>query len=283
MNKSKYKRLVVEKEIANGIVDVSKRVVKNYYELHWHDFFEITYYYEGRGQNVINGKKYDICPGKAVMLTPSDYHEIIVEEPITEITLMINPNVITDEMTGNAIPLDQAVCCSFSDESKRNMESLLEMILKEFKFNSKYSMSCQRNLVGLIVSNFFRQHEAENITEESPKYAVSINNEKLFKRAMAYILTNFKSNPGLSEISEYLGYSPSYFSRHFHEISGVSYKEYLRKLRLNHAKKLLVSSDMSVAEVATNSGYSTLQVFLADFKKVYGETPTTFRRQHLGK
>ena len=40
---------------------------------------------------------------------------------------------------------------------------------------------------------------------------------------------------------------------------------------------------MSVAEVGANSGYATLQVFLADFKKVYGETPTAFRKRYFKK
>ncbi|MBE6704017.1 MAG: helix-turn-helix domain-containing protein [Ruminococcaceae bacterium] len=283
MNGLKYRRLVAEKEIANGIVDVKKKTLKNYYELHWHDFFEITYYFEGRGQNIINGKKYDICPGSAVFLTPTDYHEILVDEPMTEVTLMINPDVIDDELVFNTVSLDEAVFCVFRGEEREKLEFLLEMLQNEFRWNKQYGLSCQKNLVGLIVAQVVRGFGSARGTEDSAERSLAGKNEKLFKKAMSYILMNFTNNPGLAEISEHLGYSPCYFSRHFHELAGVSYKEYIRKLRLNHAKRLLVSGDMSVAEVATNSGYATLQVFLADFKKVYGETPTAFRKRYLGK
>lgn len=283
MDGLKYRRLVAEKEIANGIVDVKKKVLKNYYELHWHDFFEITYYFEGRGQNIINGRKYEICPGSAVFLTPTDYHEIIVEEPMLEVTLMINPDVIPDEIVYNTVSLDEAVYCFFDGEEKANIEYLLDMIQNEFSWKKQYGLSCLKNLVGIIVAQVVRKHGASTVHGEASKQADIGKNEKMFKRAMSYILMNFTKNPGLSEISEFLGYSPCYFSRHFHKIAGMPYKEYIRKLRLNHAKRLLLSSDMSVAEVGANSGYATLQVFLADFKKVYGETPTAFRKRYFKK
>lgn len=283
MNGLKYRRLVAEKEIANGIVDVKKKLLKNYYELHWHDFFEITYYFEGRGQNIINGKKYDICPGSAVFLTPTDYHEIIVEEPMLEVTLMINPDVITDELVFNTVALDDAVYCFFEGAERERMEILLDMLQNEFTWKKQYGLTCQKNLVSLIVAHVVRKYDSGIEPNSGTRSKACGKNEKLFKKAMSYILMNFTKNPSLSEISEYLGYSSCYFSRYFHDIAGVSYKEYMRKLRLNHAKRLLVSGDMSVAHVATNSGYATLQVFLADFKRVYGETPTAFRKRYLGK
>lgn len=277
-NGLKYRRLVAEKEIANGIVDVKKKTLRTYYELHWHDFFEITYYFEGRGQNIINGKKYDIYPGSAVFLTPTDYHEILVDEPMTEVTLMINPDVIADELVYSTVALDNAVYCVFEGEEKQKFEFLLEMIQSEFTWRKQFGHTCQKDLVDLIVANVVRKYDSQSLGAE---VRVGGKNEKLFKRAMSYILMNFTKNPGLSEISEHLGYSTCYFSRYFHELSGMSYKEYLRKLRLNHAKRLLLSGDMSVAEVGTSSGYATLQVFLSDFKKVYGETPTAFRKRYL--
>ncbi len=279
----KYRRLVAEKEIANGIVDVKKKTLRNYYELHWHDFFEITYYFEGRGKNIINGKEYEICPGSAVFLTPTDYHEILVDEPMTEVTLMINPDVIDDELMYNTVELDDAVYCVFGDEERMSLEYLLEMLQNEFRWNRQYGLTCQKNLVGLIVAQIVRKYDSNNHGNVSLRQHMLGRDEKLFKKAMSYILLNFTNNPGLSEISEHLGYSSCYFSRRFHKIAGVSYKEYMRKLRLNHAKRLLLSGDMSVAEVATNSGYATLQVFLADFKSVYGETPTAFRKRYLHK
>ena len=273
----KYRRLVAEKEIANGIVDVKKKTLRSYYELHWHDFFEITYYFEGRGKNIINGKSYDIYPGSAIFLTPTDYHEITVDEPMTEVTLMINPDVISDELVYGTVALDDAVYCVFEGEERQKFEFLLDMIQDEFKWKRAHGHTCQKNLVGLIVANVVRKHDTQRLGGEMRSGG---KNEKMFKKAMSYILMNFTKNPSLSEISEHLGYSSCYFSRHFHELSGMPYKEYIRKLRLNHAKRLLISGDMSVAEVATNSGYATLQVFLSDFKRVFGETPTAFRKRY---
>lgn len=279
----KYRRLVAEKEIANGIVDVKKKVLKSYYELHWHDFFEITYYFEGRGTNVINGKEYEIKPGCAVFLTPTDYHEIFVDEPMTEMTLMINPDVLPDEIVNNTVSGDEAMYCVFGNEEQKEIECLLSMLMNEFTWTVDYSPVCQKNLVGLIAAKVLRRHGVDFGKRCSERGKGFGKNEMVFKRAMSYILMHFTENPSLARISEYLGYSPCYFSRYFHSMCGISYKEYIRKLRLNHAKRLLLSSDMNVATVGRSSGYGTLQVFLADFKKAYGETPTSFRKRYLDK
>ena len=102
----------------------------------------------------------------------------------------------------------------------------------------------------------------------------------MLQRASFFLpkMLNFTKNPSLTEISEALGYNPSYFSKRFGELYGMSYREYLLKTKLGYAKSLLISGDIDVSEVGYLSGFSSTQTFVADFRKGFGVTPTQFRK-----
>ena len=63
----------------------------------------------------------------------------------------------------------------------------------------------------------------------------------------------------------------------------MGFLTYLTNMRLEKAKKLLVSTALSVAEIAEQCGYSDYRVFTKVFKKTEGITPSQFRRDFLGK
>ena len=86
------------------------------------------------------------------------------------------------------------------------------------------------------------------------------------------------SNPELSveSVSKDSGYCTSYFRRIFFEEMGISPKEYLVNLRINHAVALLESQYYSVEKVAELSGYTSAKYFSTSFKRVTGKSPSSY-------
>ena len=72
--------------------------------------------------------------------------------------------------------------------------------------------------------------------------------------------------------------SAAYISQLFKSEIGVNFLSYLTNIRMERAKKLLVSTDLPVAEVAEKSGYADYRVFAKAFKKAEGATPSQYRR-----
>ena len=72
-----------------------------------------------------------------------------------------------------------------------------------------------------------------------------------------------------------------YLSQLFKNEIGVNFLSYLTGIRMEKAKKLLLSSALSVAEVAEQSGYADYRVFTKVFKKAEGCTPSQLRRDFL--
>ncbi len=83
----------------------------------------------------------------------------------------------------------------------------------------------------------------------------------------------------LRALSRRLGYSEFHTTRKFHEISGMSLRSYLRQRRLAFALKEVRDSQRKLLDIALDYGFSSQEAFTRAFKKAYGMTPGTYRKQ----
>ena len=75
--------------------------------------------------------------------------------------------------------------------------------------------------------------------------------------------------------------SAQYISQLFKNEIGVNFLSYLTSIRMEKAKKLLLATSLSIAEVSEQSGYGDYRVFTKVFKKSEGITPSQYRRDFL--
>ena len=85
----------------------------------------------------------------------------------------------------------------------------------------------------------------------------------------------------LTVLAEVFHLSPQYISQLFKNEIGVGFLAYLTNIRMEKAKKLLLATSLSIAEVAEQSGYGDYRVFTKVFKKAEGITPSQYRRDFL--
>ncbi len=88
------------------------------------------------------------------------------------------------------------------------------------------------------------------------------------------------STLSLSYVCSLYNYHPSYLSRRFRAVTGQSFSEYLRDLRLRKAEKLLTEDDMNVTAIAAAAGYTSYMYFARVFRRAVGCTPTEFRKKN---
>ncbi|MEG2930031.1 MAG: AraC family transcriptional regulator, partial [Oscillospiraceae bacterium] len=92
-------------------------------------------------------------------------------------------------------------------------------------------------------------------------------------------------NPDLSplRIADEMGMSSAYLSRLFRESLGQSIGEYMNKVRVENAGRLLLSTDMTVEAIASAVGFGNPKYFFVVFKNTTGQTPLQFRQQQANK
>lgn len=101
----------------------------------------------------------------------------------------------------------------------------------------------------------------------------------LTDRAKAYMERNFHRPIALSGAAENLGVSGSHLSREFMKYTGEPPIRYLTKVRLEHAIKLLHSTDMKLEEISASCGFADCNYFSKVFKKYMKASPGEMRRQ----
>ena len=99
--------------------------------------------------------------------------------------------------------------------------------------------------------------------------------------AERYVNTHYMSEDiSLNSVAEYVNMNPSYFSSVFRKEKGITFVEYLTRVRLERAKELLLCSSLKISEIAYKVGYNDPQYFSHLFKKYNQCSPKDYRQQN---
>ena len=96
--------------------------------------------------------------------------------------------------------------------------------------------------------------------------------------AKRYISDNYYKPLTLEIVSKEIGFNATYFSSMFKKETDMNFSEYLKKIRIDNAKNLLLNTENTVEDISYAVGYSDIKYFSRLFKKLTGVTPTEFRK-----
>lgn len=113
--------------------------------------------------------------------------------------------------------------------------------------------------------------------EEEPQ----AQEERTITGITRYLQEHLAEEVSLSVLAEEFHLNPQYISQLFKSEIGVGFLAYLTNIRMEKAKKLLLSTSLSVADIAEQSGYGDYRVFTKVFKKSEGITPSQYGRDFL--
>ncbi len=107
--------------------------------------------------------------------------------------------------------------------------------------------------------------------------------ERVISSITRYMQEHLSEEISLSVLANEFHLNPQYISQLFKNEIGVGFLAYLTNIRIEKAKKLLLSTSLSVTEIAERTGYGDYRVFTKVFKKTEGITPSQFRREFLDR
>ena len=99
------------------------------------------------------------------------------------------------------------------------------------------------------------------------------------QQAMRYMRDRAALPLSVEDVARHVGMSPSHFAHRFRAVARTSPMRYLKQLRLQDARALLLSDGLRVSEVATRVGYESASHFTRDFKTYFGATPAEYLRR----
>ncbi len=129
-----------------------------------------------------------------------------------------------------------------------------------------------------------QNHDKQQIAKEFVLRALSpdsdtlaTSNPTLSERLHEFIVTHLHQGLTLKDLSEHFGYSEKYCSVFFILHMGEPFSAYLKRLRLQTAKRLLENSEQNLTEIAQALGFQDQFSFSHFFKKATGLSPRFFR------
>lgn len=103
--------------------------------------------------------------------------------------------------------------------------------------------------------------------------------QHVVERAKMYMEQWYKTDVSMEQTAESVNLSPYYFSKVFKQYTGENFTDYLTRLRIGEAKRLLADGELSFKEICYEVGYNDPNYFSRIFKKTTGVTPTEYRHQ----
>lgn len=163
----------------------------------------------------------------------------------------------------------------FTPEMQDKIQNLFSNMLLEFEHYDKYSEVLLENMLSQLLLTVAREHIFNPTTD-----IIIHNANKKILDAICYIDSHFSENPHIEEISSYIGFSVSHFSRLFKQNTGVTFSTYLCLVKLQNSMVLLVHSNQSIEEIAIACGFSDASYLCHIFKKKYGISPSNYRKSN---
>lgn len=108
---------------------------------------------------------------------------------------------------------------------------------------------------------------------------IFLSNNKIFKKAMNFIETNFQNNISVKDVAEATGVSEITLNRHFQKEISSSVAREIKEKRFNRAQNLLLDSILSIKEISYLTGFSDISHFSNFFLKKTGTRPSEWRSE----
>lgn len=246
---------------------------------HLHREFEVNLILDGSVEILSQGRGYHAETGDFFVFDPYQPHELRAREgTVLILSIQISPAFFSDYFP-------QMESVRFGTEifhrtaSHRHQQlyrQLLELTCCYCQKAPFYELDCARDINALFralldVSAFTVVSEAERPAQRARQERVRYLAER--------IEGGFSEKLLLGDLAKELGVDLYYLSHFFREHFGLSFQEYLAKLRCEKARRELLLTDRSLLDISLSCGFSSPKYFQRAFQKQYGATPKEYRRQ----
>lgn len=245
---------------------------------HMHREFELLLALNGKLRISCRNQSFRIGPGEAALMNPWLAHELHAEtEKTTTLILQIPP-----QFCRNYFPAIEDLRFDLEDLSfLRNKTTLRADLIRlaqaYFAMQPTYEFVCMSYL-----NQIFRLLLLEvpwKLLDAAEKRQQENDNQRL-ERIIAYIDENSAGKLLLSDIAARECLSVSYLSHFIRGRMNMSYQEYLTLTRFEKGRRLVESSNLSVAEICQHCVFSDPRYFNAIYRKQLGCTPKEYRQNH---
>ncbi|PWG59643.1 AraC family transcriptional regulator [Bifidobacterium catulorum] len=253
--------------------------------LHWHEGFEVVYVRRCRATVVRGSRRSMHHEGDVVLIPPRRLHSI---------------DLIGDDRRPSALP--QALSVTISPTELLPSYPYIFQVQQQLDYDhigadayQRLSECCERMFTALIGGKQTRFLEANSwfytmltsiFDYAGPSIPRTGNEEedksmardgRVIQRIRHYVQRHYRESLSSTATAQRFGYSREHFSRIFRRYSGVTFKNYVTRVRLLVACDLLTNTDMPISRIVREAGFPSPQTMRGSFDREFGCTPSEYR------
>lgn len=253
------------------------------HRIHSHENFELNYITSGSGKRIIGNSISSYSEGDLVLLGPNIPHcwDVIPTESTTPPECIVThfyENIISADFF--KIPELEEVMALLKNASngiwfKGKKTEKVGVVLKKMATLS----GLERYIELLKVFNLLLQiEERENLTLPSSLPNSFDKDHDQINKIYEYVFKNIHSGIKLKDASALVYMEPGSFCRYFKKKTRQTFMDYVKKVRIGIAAKMLAETDKQITQICYECGYNNLANFNHYFKVIMKKTPSEYRK-----
>lgn len=273
----------------------------NTYPAHLHRQVEIMYVLSGRLDIVIEQQVYHLQGNDISVTFPDKIHSLFTPDNSRVLLLVFDVDFLQDFRTTFTEYQPVNPILHFSDMTEHGKNALSWLITFSKDMPATADMPDIENLPNhpVISDTSGMIEECKDISPNQlyTKSYLSIlltdilsylplekrshdTGRNIYEHTLIYLDRHFQENISLESTAKALGISKFYLSQIFSNKLHTSFPSYVTARRLDYAQKLLISTDKSITEIASEAGFSSTRTFFRSFQAAFHTSPHQYRKSH---
>lgn len=209
------------------------------------------------------GRRWVLPPSRAALIAAGKLVNVSILSNVTSSSVLFSKNFVQKPKT----------VLSVFDVSPLARELIFECQSwgKDVRKLSPYAIKIFETLYSVIL---------ELADNPSPN-SLPIPRREALRKAVEYTENNFSNSFSINDIAAVSGASSRSLARYFSTEFGMTWGEYLRRVRIMKAVELLAVTDTSITEIAYTIGYNSLSAFNSAFKDIMNINPSEYRKTFM--
>ncbi|MCL4421719.1 MAG: AraC family transcriptional regulator [Actinobacteria bacterium] len=253
--------------------------------LHWDAVNSLSYclVVQGAKRVLIGGEEHTYDPMNYLVLERRSRFEVEILEasrvrPFLSFVLQIDPAIVTDVISTIHRPMALYQDPDTVIQSNAHVAPLDSHIVgATYRFLSSIDSDADR---AVLAPMYLREIVYRLLQSECRHRLIAGSSANASRNPISGSIEYMKEHLGgsitVADVAEAVHMSESAFAHLFKQATGISPYQFLKQMRLERARDLLLDEEYSVSEAAFDVGYTSLSHFISEFKRYFGETPRSY-------
>ena len=247
---------------------------------HRHDFYHIVWVVNGRGHHIIDSVRYEVKPNTLFFMAPGQIHDFVLSDDATGFTINFSPEffalklhsrqALTDIPIYNFEKLTNALY--IDDERAHGLHVILDAIIEEYLAEQSGHEEVIWSYLRIFLMKVSRMASSDSVVDSSSRTLL------LSRRFKSVLEKNFGTINQPADYARPLKVTERALNEATRQAFGYTAAQLIRERVMLEAKRLLLHSEISVAEIADHLGFEDPAYFSRCFKKHTSRSPIDFRQ-----